>query len=102
MNTMSEELNTTQKALTAIQKSRRQALDFWAVSSARISRTIGSDRFAKAASHHRRQRQLSIARRQVEAATAAFLKASEGCSAAMLETLAQNHARQVAEYQAVQ
>jgi hypothetical protein len=103
MNTASNELNAFQKVLGSIEASRCKAVQLWAVGSARLARAIGDDRISRAALYHRYERELASARRQVVAASAAFLKASEECSSySRREKIARRHAKQVAEYQTAQ
>lgn len=100
MNLASEELNASQKLMSGIENAKRQAMQVWASDSARIANAIGDDRISRAAPHHRQQKLLANARRQVAVASAAFLKASGVQSSdGQRQKLAERHAKQVAEYQ---
>lgn len=103
MNVASEELNALQKFADTVSKTRQKKIQRWHVSSARLVKAIGKERISRVAPFYRNQQLLDSARRQVAAVSAAFLKASQGCSSdSQREKLASRHAEQVAEYQAAQ
>jgi len=103
MNAASSELNTLQQERAECDARRRELVQMWAVSSARIAKCIGVERLAKVTPIHELRQQCKACRDAVEEASSAYARAVEhGESAEWLAELASGHVRSVAEFQDVQ
>jgi hypothetical protein len=103
MNSGSDDLNASQKALAAVQEAQNKAVQVWATSRARLMKSIGESLISRAAPHRHQQRQLKLARRRVSIASAAFIMASNmPCAQAKCDKLAARHSRYLGEFQLAQ
>jgi len=103
MNAAAADLNATQEALNHAVKQRRTLVQLWAVGSARMGRAVGAHQLAKAAPYYERHRRCSAARKNVEAISMRFLAAQQaGEPEAEVARLAEEHAKQLGEFQAAQ
>jgi peptide methionine sulfoxide reductase MsrA len=103
MNAASEELNRLQRERHDILERRRDLCQMWAVGSARLVKTIGTERLARAAPIVELQRACKASREAVEKASNAYARGAEsGAPAERLAELASGHVEVVVAYQAAQ
>lgn len=103
MNAASEELNRLQRERHDIFERRRGLRQMWAVGSARLVKTIGTERLARAAPIHELRRACQASREAVEEASNAYARGAESDALAeRLAELAGGHVERVVAYQAAQ
>lgn len=102
MNAAAAELNNAQASLAACMRDKVSLLQVWAVGSAEMARLIGPRSLVKAAPYYGLKRRSEASREVVMAASARFKRAMEsGASDRELVTIVAEHARGLAEYEAI-